>query len=94
MAGCGRWPLLSGGYRGWLGRCRPRLSRPAAQSAAVGDHEMLAPLLELWRCFYRYLMQISWPDHLVLTVAYVEHSAGFYTWILGMQEQVFAGTML
>jgi catechol 2,3-dioxygenase-like lactoylglutathione lyase family enzyme len=36
-------------------------------------------------------MQISRLDHLVLTVADIERSAGFYTRVLGMQEQVFAG---
>jgi catechol 2,3-dioxygenase-like lactoylglutathione lyase family enzyme len=36
-------------------------------------------------------MQISRLDHLVLTVADIESSAGFYTRVLGMEEQVFEG---
>jgi hypothetical protein len=36
-------------------------------------------------------MQINRLDHLVLTVAGIESSAGFDTRILGMQKQVFEG---
>jgi catechol 2,3-dioxygenase-like lactoylglutathione lyase family enzyme len=43
------------------------------------------------RFAYRCLMQINRLDHLVLTVADIESSAGFYTRVLGMEEQVFEG---
>jgi catechol 2,3-dioxygenase-like lactoylglutathione lyase family enzyme len=36
-------------------------------------------------------MQIDRLDHLVLTVAGIESSAGFYARVLGMEEQVFEG---
>jgi len=36
-------------------------------------------------------MRINRLDHLVLTVADIDSSVGFYTRVLGMDEQVFAG---